>query len=107
MNAKISMFVISVKAIIYLLLRNSHDCTLKIWKVKDTIKGIKKQTVPWRKIWKLQEGSIRIDLSSHGKEFEQSNKDDESEGVYWESFQNSFARDHRHNLWMDKRPSQI
>ena len=29
MNAKISMFVICVKAIIYLLSYNMHDCTFK------------------------------------------------------------------------------
>ena len=30
MNAKISVFVICVKAIIYLLLYNLHDCTFKV-----------------------------------------------------------------------------
>ena len=30
MNTKISLFVICVKAIIYLLLCNLHDCTFKI-----------------------------------------------------------------------------
>ena len=34
MNAKISMFVICVKAIIYLLLYNLHDCTFKMKFVK-------------------------------------------------------------------------
>ena len=29
MNAKISVFVISAKAIVYLLLYNLHECTLK------------------------------------------------------------------------------
>ena len=29
MNAKVSVFVICVKAIIYLLLYNLHDCTFK------------------------------------------------------------------------------
>ena len=29
MNAKISVFVIRVEAIIYLLLHNLHDCTFK------------------------------------------------------------------------------
>ena len=31
MNAKISVFVICVEAIIYLLLYNLHDCTFNIW----------------------------------------------------------------------------
>ena len=30
MNAKVSVFVICVEAIIYLLLYNLHDCTFKI-----------------------------------------------------------------------------
>ena len=30
MNVKISVFVICVKAIIYLLLYNLHDCTFKV-----------------------------------------------------------------------------
>ena len=32
MNVKISVFVISVEAIIYLLLYNLHDCTFKCFK---------------------------------------------------------------------------
>ena len=33
MNAKISVFVICVEAIIYLLLYNLHDCTFKIKRI--------------------------------------------------------------------------
>ena len=34
MNAKMSVFVIYVEAIIYLLLRDLHDCTFKITKTQ-------------------------------------------------------------------------
>ena len=34
MNAKISVFVISIEAIIYLLLYNLHDCTFKIFMIR-------------------------------------------------------------------------
>ena len=34
MNAKISVFVICVEAIIYLLLYNLHDCTFKVVFIK-------------------------------------------------------------------------
>ena len=41
MNAKISVFVICIEAIIYLLLRNLHDCTFNNALISQKIKAIK------------------------------------------------------------------
>ena len=40
MNAKISVFVICVEAILYLLLGNSHDCTFRNWIIYHSMKNV-------------------------------------------------------------------
>ena len=41
MNAKISVFVIYVEAIIHLFLYNLHDCTFKFEKSQDSVQHFK------------------------------------------------------------------
>ena len=44
MNAKISVFVIWVEAIIYLLLYNLHDCTLNtLFRFKDALNDTQRE----------------------------------------------------------------
>ena len=53
MNAKISMFVICIEAIIYLLLHNFHGCTFKINKKDTCIKELEKHLTSIAK-WSIE-----------------------------------------------------